>query len=259
MTAKELHELIKKNDIAGVEDALKRKNNVNQQWYGLTLLMIAASLAQDEMVYLLLQYGAVVDTADRSGLTALMFACMHGYDSTAEVLIGAGADPNICDNKGWTPLHHASYFGLSHVIKVLLSHKATLNAITKKGLTALDFTIEGRYVKAALLLQWAGLNFEDTSLARTRKAENARKWLEQSAPALHAVQIREATQLENALAAGTDVNTRNENGFTLLMLTVQDNDKRLAELLLRYGADVDAHAPCGWTALERAANGGHTV
>lgn len=257
IAAEELHKLLAKNDLAGIAHLLRQKNIVNQPHRGSTLLRAAASMAQDDAVRLLLRHGAIADAADKIGTTALMLACMHGYDSTAEILIQAGADPNACDNKGWTPLHHAAYFGLVHIIEFLLSRNAVPDAVTLKGRTALDFTLDGRYVEAVLLLQRAGLRFEDTSLARTRKAKAARKWLEQSAPALHAVQTGNAAQLEACLAAGTDVNTRNEIGFTLLMLAAQGSQEDMVKLLLRFGANVNAYAPSGWTALERAANGGH--
>ena len=74
--------------------------------------------------------------------------------------------------------------------------------------------------------------------------------------------IHEATEVGNIevveqhLAAGTDVDTKNENGFTPLHIAVSKGYKEVAELLVTNGADVNTKDN-GSTPLHKAAQFGH--
>ena len=63
--------------------------------------------------------------------------------------------------------------------------------------------------------------------------------------------------LEAALAAGADVNSRDDKGWTALMYVVDKGYVLLVEPLLTAKADVDVRAPDGATALFMAAAHGH--
>ena len=63
--------------------------------------------------------------------------------------------------------------------------------------------------------------------------------------------------LEAALAAGTDVNARDDKGWTALMYVVDKGYVLLVEPLLQARADPDVRAPDGATALFMAAAHGH--
>ena len=60
------------------------------------------------------------------------------------------------------------------------------------------------------------------------------------------------------LAAGADVNAKDEDGETPLHYTVYKGHKEIAELLIEKGADVDAGNSFGSTPLHNAAIDGHT-
>jgi hypothetical protein len=62
---------------------------------------------------------------------------------------------------------------------------------------------------------------------------------------------------ELLLAWGVDVNARDDDGVTALMLAARDGDTALARRLLDRGAIVDARSRAGWTALTYAAWKGH--
>ena len=59
------------------------------------------------------------------------------------------------------------------------------------------------------------------------------------------------------LAAGTDVNAKDEDGWTLLHLTAYNGQKDIVELLITNGADVNAKTKGGVTPLSNAAYFGH--
>jgi hypothetical protein len=67
------------------------------------------------------------------------------------------------------------------------------------------------------------------------------------------------SKAEKALAlvkTGFDVNTRDDNGKTLLMLAAEDGSSEVVEALLDKGADINAKTKDGYTALMAAAYGG---
>ena len=59
------------------------------------------------------------------------------------------------------------------------------------------------------------------------------------------------------LAAGTDVDTRDNNKWTPLHYAAYYGHKVVAELLIAEGADVDAKSDDGWTPLHDATSMGH--
>ena len=62
------------------------------------------------------------------------------------------------------------------------------------------------------------------------------------------------------LASGVDINTRDERGWTPLMISSFNGDEEIAELLIRSGADVHARDAAGYGPLHWAAfNGYHRV
>ena len=60
------------------------------------------------------------------------------------------------------------------------------------------------------------------------------------------------------LAAGTDVNAKDDNGWTPLHFAVYYGHKEIVELLIAKGAEVNAKDKNGWTPLHLAVDGGHT-
>ncbi len=54
------------------------------------------------------------------------------------------------------------------------------------------------------------------------------------------------------MAAGTDVNAKNQNGYTPLHKAVDDGHKEIVELLITEGADVNAKEDGGGTPLHHA-------
>ncbi len=73
---------------------------------GNTALQIASHSGQEEMVSLLVDNGADLDSADENGLTSLMSACVFKYLVIVRKLLAAGADVNKATKikEGSTPL-----------------------------------------------------------------------------------------------------------------------------------------------------------
>lgn len=59
-------------------------------------------------------------------------------------------------------------------------------------------------------------------------------------------------EIEQLLQSGADVNTKDKNGFTLLMSFVKKEDYDTVNLLLNYGANVNVKDLFNFTALDYA-------
>ena len=86
-----------------VELLLERGAAINSRGSrGETALLLAASKGNSEVVKLLAEHGADVNQASSDRKTPLHKAAMSGDFETVEVLLEAGADPSIKDRSGRT-------------------------------------------------------------------------------------------------------------------------------------------------------------
>jgi ankyrin repeat protein len=125
----------------GADVSLKDKD-------GRTPLYLAAESADGDIVKLLLDKGAKIDTKDdKSGFTALHHAARFGNKNTAEFLIARGADINAKDKQGQTPLQVA----VNHDYKVaeLLINKGADSTIRAElGLTLLQLAEQRKQIES---------------------------------------------------------------------------------------------------------------
>ena len=90
------------------------------------LLMAASSRGDQNMVSLLLRYGAGVNVNDTDGSheTALIFASRKGFKPIVVMLLNENADVNVKNDKGETALKAAEKAGKTDVVEVLRQHGA---------------------------------------------------------------------------------------------------------------------------------------
>ena len=109
--------------------------------FGNVPLHSAAYYGDLEMVQVLLEYGADVNTKNSVGCTPLDFASLggrHNEPRVARLLIEHGADPNTRDMVGLTPLHRASRSGRIEVLRLLIEHGGDVEVKDDRGRTPLD-------------------------------------------------------------------------------------------------------------------------
>lgn len=128
---------------------------------GKTLLIIASSKGDAEMVRSLLRYDAGIKEIDKKGKTALNYAVNSNNNEIIELISGyqkqlnrdvlefahhnlvkgpldKGADPSTTDEHGRTPLIIASSFGSADSVKLLLeAYGVDVDVKDKKGETAI--------------------------------------------------------------------------------------------------------------------------
>jgi hypothetical protein len=127
------------DDLEAARLLLEQGANPNVCGWDKTPLLIAAEQENEEMVDLLLSYGADINQVGRlvpslSGYSALHYAAEKGDTKLALLLLDKGADVNIKGTGDISPLHLASS---GPMIELLLSKGADPNALDRFGQPAL--------------------------------------------------------------------------------------------------------------------------
>jgi ankyrin repeat protein len=95
---------------------------------GLTPLFLAAKAGASDIVQLLLNKGADINSTTGGGASALYIACQSGNVEVVKVLLESKAKPDLLTDFGWSPLFVAAYKGYSDIVKLLLEAGANVNA-----------------------------------------------------------------------------------------------------------------------------------
>jgi cytohesin len=249
-----------------------------------TPLHDAAWGGHKQIVELLIAKGADVNAKIEGDGTPLHYAARKGRKEIAELLIAKGTDVNAKNEEEYTPLHYSAAFGQKEVAELLISEGADVNAKTKRGETPLDWA--KKYPETAdLLRKHGGKTGELKRFTATSQPEPTTA----KAPDISIFDAAEDGNIEAVkqhLAAGTDVNAKDDDGFTPLNYAVPAGKEETADLLRKHGgisgaedsihvaaimgnieavkqhlaagADVNAKDKYGRTPLTYATNGGNT-
>jgi ankyrin repeat protein len=218
------------NDVAHARQLVQAGADVNyeddtQQ----SAYLIAASEGYVDLLDLALRNGAKVNAKDSYNGTALIRAAERGHADIVGRLVQAGIDLDHVNNLGWTALQEA----------VVLGDDGPDAADTVRVLVAagVDISIEaGRDGKTA------GEHAEErgfdaiVSTLRTASAEVA----DADQQLLRAASSGDSDSAAAALRGGADLETRDTNRRTPLLLAVTDDHLETARLLVHLGADPDA-------------------
>jgi len=145
-----------KNRLA--EQLLARPNgpraNVNAvDIRGKTCLHIAATHDRNDIVELLLKYGADINAKSDGGWTPLHNACEKGSVVILRILLKAGSDINAKLLNGMTGLHLAAQGGHSDVVKCLLERKDVKKASRDSfGFSPMLRALQGKFKDVAKML-----------------------------------------------------------------------------------------------------------
>jgi len=210
---------------------------------GLTALMCAVHDAS--MVALLLDRHADVNAKTESGATPLFLAASYGGAlESMKMLLDHGADPAAVTKAGWTPLHGAAALGDTAKASMLLDRGMPIDATVQRlGATALHVAtfVDDAPMVQLLLKRGANPNARIPGFGNTT-------------PVIEAGFAGLTNALKVLIAAGADVNAKDDDGRTALMYAVWRDPgyADAAELLVKAGADVGARMPDGTTALTLA-------
>ena len=210
---------------------------------GSTALMWAAGRNDLAMADLLLSAGADVKAANEYGATALYAAAAANADAALiERLLAAGVDPNTPLASGETALMEAARQGNLAAVRAVMARGAAVNAQeTNGGQNALMWAISERHAAVTDELVRHGADIA----ARSKAGFTA---------LMFAAQQGDADSARILLTAGAGANEiMPRTALTPLLIASAMGRAKVAALLLDKGADPDAMAASGFTALHYAA------
>src|SRR5687768_16971980 len=260
--ANPLIDAVKQGRPDAVRAALKQRADVNApEPDGMTALHWAARADDAEVVDLLIRAGAKVNAANRYGVTALSLAAVNGSTKVTDRLIAAGADVNAALPDGETVLMTAARVGNPQVVRALLLRGANVNAVERtQQQTAVTWAAVENNGAAIKVLAEAGANLN----ARSATLEFPEfKWTVSGmvstslprggwTPLMFAGRENSIDAARALAESGADLNQRDPEGSTALILAIVNAHFDLASLLVERGADPNIADLTGMTALYAA-------
>ncbi|XP_012688345.1 transient receptor potential cation channel, subfamily N, member 1 [Clupea harengus] len=179
-----------------------------------------------EMAKILVESGANIDVQNEEGQTPLHIAAWEGDEATLKVFYQGKANPNIADKMDRSPLHVAAERGHTNIVEVLTEKfKSNVLARTKDGSTLLYIASQCGHPETALTFLKKGV-----PLHMPNKS---------GAVCLHAAAKRGHTAVVKALLLkGAQVDGTTKDGLTALHVAVQHCKPLVVQMLLGFGAKV---------------------
>uniref|UniRef100_A0A5F9C2K0 Fibronectin type III and ankyrin repeat domains 1 n=1 Tax=Oryctolagus cuniculus TaxID=9986 RepID=A0A5F9C2K0_RABIT len=187
----------------------------------------AVNMNDEDLLLRIFQGGHVkVDVPNKFGFTALMVAAQKGYTRLVKILVSNGTDVNLKNGSGKDSLMLACYAGHLDVVKYLRRHGASWEARDLGGCTALHWAADGGHCNVVewMIKDGCEVDAMDTGLGWT--------------PLMRVSAVSGNQRVASLLIeAGADVNVKDRDGKTPLMVAVLNNHEELVQLLLDQGAD----------------------
>lgn len=204
-----------------------------------TALDIAFDNKNIELCHTLLHFGGTMEDMNRptpTGDTLLMQAVFFQQECLVDLLCSLKVNVNIINyNKGTSALYYALQNGNKKIFDTLIAHGADINLRNDKGYTPLvDLVIENSEDYLNNFCKWAKPNLELTMHGCGKSA------------LMHAANngLLKMAKILLEYGANRHINYINENGKTLALLALEEDNLPLLELLHAKNANfymVDSH------------------
>jgi serine/threonine-protein phosphatase 6 regulatory ankyrin repeat subunit A len=206
---------------------------------GLTPLMKAVIYGRAPLVSAILAKNPNLEATNNSQMTSLNVASWKGFKEIVIQLLNAGADINHRDKDGASSLIYAAKHGQEEIVRLLIARGADVQVKNNKGQNTLDVAVEAKKTEVATMLMNMDVFRESKSNSTIHKAVR-----DNNVPLIELLLTKNPELLEE----------KDKDGYTPLHLSllVPAQDSALTYLLQR-GADLSARISNGETALMVAA------
>ena len=207
---------------------------------------------------------ALTDGADpsamdpQSGSTMLATAALMGHTEIVKLLLEHGADVNTKSRDGGTALHAAAFLGRIETVKFLLEKGADANLRSNIGGTPMDGAkLDWEFTKAIIGMLQIEVNEAEVKAGRTKVIELLSEQPKNASPSHNlwkAAATGDLSAIKDALGDSADLNALDsQSGITPLGWAALNGQAEAAKLLIEKGADVNARNRDGTTSLHSAA------
>ncbi|CAH1257944.1 FANK1 [Branchiostoma lanceolatum] len=195
-----------------------------------------------QAVIQILEAGDVgVDVPDKYGLTALMSASQRGFSGIIDVLMKCGASVHEKNSSGKNCLMLACFAGHLDIVKQLRGYGCDWETRDLGGCTAMHWACDGGH---AQVVEWMIQDGVEVDVKDYKSS-----WT----PLFRVAALNGDQQIAQLLIkAGADVNKRDKDGKTPLMIAALNGHKKLVQLLVESGADFKVKNEFGSRAVEMA-------
>ncbi|XP_040217366.1 fibronectin type 3 and ankyrin repeat domains protein 1 isoform X1 [Rana temporaria] len=202
----------------------------------------AVNMDDEGAIINILQSGHVqVDVPDKMGFTPLMVAAQKGYLRLVKLLVEYGANVHKGNGSGKNSMMLACFSGHLDVVQYLRTQGASWETRDKSGCTAMHSAVDGGHVT---VIQWM-INDGCEVDSRDRHL----KWT----PLMRVSAVTGNTDIARSLIrAGAEVNAKDRDGKSPLMVAALNNHEDLVRLLIESGADCSITNEFGISIAEMA-------
>ncbi|KAM9011937.1 protein TANC1 isoform 5-T7 [Ara ararauna] len=220
------------------------------------VLCVQSHLGHEEVVTLLLEFGAAIDGTSENGMTALSYAAAAGHMNIVSLLCKKGAKADYVDKKGQCALVHSALRGHCDILEYLLNvawiapsqeqNSLRRSQALQQALTAASSMGHCQVVCYILTIEKDhGVDINDTDAL----------WGETALTAAAGRGKLEVCEL--LLEHGAVVTRANRRGIPPLFCAVRQGHWQIAKLLVQHGSDVNLSDKQGRTPLMVASCEGH--
>jgi len=194
----------------------------------------------DEVRRLVRETPALSGARDANGVSGILLAAYHSRRDVAAALVEMGAPVDVFE---------ASALGLVDRITALLKEDpARVSSYAQDGFYPLGLACFFGHLDAVRMLIAAGADVH----AAARNAFKVQ-------PIHAAAASRNMDIIRAVLEAGADPNVPQQQGFLPLHEAATNNNREMAELLVKYGANLRLANDAGQTSIDLAREKGHTT
>ncbi|RMB92572.1 hypothetical protein DUI87_31026 [Hirundo rustica rustica] len=235
------------------------------------VLCVQSHLGHEEVVTLLLEFGAAIDGTSENGMTALSYAAAAGHTNIVSLLCRKGAKADLADKKGQCALVHSALRGHCGILEFLLglvwvTPSREQDSLRKRqalqqALTAAASMGHCQVVRYILTVEKdhdMDVNDTDALWGETGQISQELMLMHMLSLALTAAAGRGKLEVcKLLLGHGAAVTRASRRGVPPLLCAVRQGHWQIAKLLVEHGADVNLSDKQGRTPLMVASCEGH--